>query len=131
MTIFYVNILPWIFSILIIILTFLFIIYKLDFLIGFNVFFIIILLDWWFFTKKLKIVYLSKKKLKVNNEIIPFDKIISVNKYIFSSTYRIKYMNEEEVKSFIFLPKFYLPFFTQSYIKEIKKDIKLRETKTT
>jgi len=126
LTILYVRIIPWILLGLLLISVILYIIFEFDFFIAFNVFILLILINWWFHIRKLKMVYLGDKKLKVENEIIPFNKIISVNKFIFSSTYRIKYSNNNELKSFTFLPKFHLPFFTQSYIKEIRKDIKSR-----
>jgi len=124
---FLTRILPWILSLGIVIFLILFMCNKkLDFLIAFIFLFLLYLLIWWFFTKKLQIVYLGDKKLKINDEIIPFNKIISVNKFLLSAAYRIKYKNGEKTTSFIFLPKFYIPFFTHSYIKEIKNDIKAR-----
>ena len=124
---FLTRILPWILSLCIVIFFILFMYNKnLDFLIAFIFLFLFYLLIWWFFTKKLQIVYLGDKKLKINDEIIPFNKIISVNKFLLSAAYRIKYKKGETTASFIFLPKFYIPFFTHSYIKEIKNDIKAR-----
>lgn len=76
---------------------------------------------WFWQMKDLKIVYLKNKTLIVDNEIIQFEKIISIEKSIFSPNYKVKYFEENKKKSFIFLPVFTLPFFTQSFIKEIRR----------
>lgn len=121
---FLVKVFPWIIISCIVLFLFLYVISNQDFLIAFIVQFSIFLILWFFFFRNLQTVYLEGKKLKVNNLILPFKSIIGVNKFLLSPTYRIKYKVGNEVKSFIFLPTFHLPFFTHSYIKEIKSSSK-------
>lgn len=131
LTDFLVKVLPWVLSICIIIFSSLYIISnrRLTFLIAFVFIFFMYLILWWFFFKKLQTVYLGEKKLKINNIILPFKNIISINTFFLSPAYQIKYLSGGEIKSFIFFPKFKILFFTPSYIKEIKEEIKLRGMK--
>lgn len=126
LTNFNVKILPWVFLVFVIVFFVLYLISGFDFLIALTVLFSFYILIWWLNMRKLKNVYLGNKMLKVDNEILYFKDIISVKKYIFSSSYTIKYRKGKEIQSFKFLPKFYLPLFTHSYIKEIRNDIKER-----
>ena len=121
------NVLPWIIIACIVLFLLLYIISDKDFLIGFIIQFILFLVLWFFFFRNLQTVYLEDKKLKIYNLTLPFKNIIAINKFFLSPTYQIKYKIGSEVKSFIFLPTFHLPFFTHSYIKEIKRNIKSQE----
>lgn len=124
LTNFNVKVLPWILLICAIVLFLLYLKTKFDFLIAISILFIFYLLLWYFRVRKLQVVYLSNKKLIVNDEIISFDDILNVSKVILGPEYKIKYKKGHDVKSFIFLPKFRVPFFTHSYIKEIQEHIK-------
>ena len=77
-----------------------------------------------FISRKLKIVFLGKDYFQVDDKKIPFKKIKSIRKNYLSASYIIKYEEENQNKKFRFLPKFHLPFYTLSYIKEVKKIIK-------
>lgn len=83
LTDFLVKVLPWVLSICIIIFSSLYIISnrRLTFLIAFVFIFFMYLILWWFFFKKLQTVYLGEKKLKINNIILPFKNIISINTF--------------------------------------------------
>lgn len=126
LTDFNVRMLPWFLVICIIIFFVLYVITSFDFLIAFILLFILYLLMWWFRIRKLQTVYLDVKKLKVKDAVIHFDNIINVSKVFLGPEYQIKYKKDGIVKSFIFLPKFRMPFFTHSYIKEIRQNIKGR-----
>ena len=77
-----------------------------------------------FISRKLKIVFLGKDYFQVDDKKIPFKKIKSIRKNYLSASYIIKYEEENQNKKFRFLPKFHLPFYTPSYIKEVGKIIK-------
>lgn len=86
--------------------------------------FLLFFIPSFFIARKLKIVFLGKNYFQVDDEKIPFDKIKSINRNYISASYIIKYEADNQLKKIRFLPKFHLPFFTLSYIKEVKKIIK-------
>lgn len=96
--------------------------YEFLFLIIYS--FLLFFIPTFFISRKLKIVFLGKDYFQVDDKKIPFKKIKSIRKNYLSASYIIKYEEENQNKKFRFLPKFHLPFYTLSYIKEVEKIIK-------
>lgn len=86
--------------------------------------FITYLISWCFYFRKLQKVYLHQSSLVINNKEISFDKILMVRKLSLIPLYKISYKDDYNLKIIYFLPQFHFPFYTHSYIKEIKKGIK-------
>jgi len=83
-----------------------------------------------FISRKLKIVFLGKDYFQVDDEKVQFKKIKSIRKNYLSGSYIIKYEVDSQIKQFRFLPKFHLPYYTLSYIKDVKKIIKQQSVKS-
>ena len=79
------------------------------------------ILVWFLNLRKLKDVFIEKDKIIVDNVEIFFHEIISLNQSMFTYDYKIVYKKNNKIESFIFLPKFTIPFFIFFFIKEIKK----------
>ena len=101
--------------------------YEFLFLIIYS--FLLFFIPSFFISRKLKIVFLGKDYFQVDDEKIPFKKIMSIRKNYLSASYIIKYEVGSQIKQFRFLPKFHLPFYTLSYIKEVEKIIKQQSVK--
>ena len=84
---------------------------------------LLFLLLWRIFFKNLQTVYIENKTLKFNHVTLPFKNILNVTKLLLAPIYIIKFKIGDEIKTVSFMPNIYLPFFTPSYIKEIKKHI--------
>lgn len=95
--------------------------YEFLFLIIYS--FLLFFIPLFFIARKLKIVFLGKDYFQVDDKKIPFIKIKSIRRNYLSASYIIKYEEENQNKKFRFLPKFHLPFYTLSYIKEVEKII--------
>lgn len=83
---------------------------------------IILSLGWLLLFRKLKVVYLGKNYLKVDNTIILFKDIQSIEKLTYLR-YQIHYITEKGVRSFD-LNVDAMPFVTPKFIKEIEKNSK-------
>lgn len=80
---------------------------------------LILILGWLLFFRRLKTVYLGKKHLKVDNELISFRDILSIEKLTHLS-YKIYYTTkQQQTKSFVFNTKL-ISFITPYSIKKIK-----------
>jgi hypothetical protein len=78
--------------------------------------------------RKMKIVYLGNKLLKVDEEIILYEKIISINKFFFTNLIKITYQKDKLIKQLVFRPNT-ITYITPDYFKEIKKFIIQRQYK--
>jgi len=85
---------------------------------------LLFLLLWRIFFKNLQTVYVENNTLKFKNVSLPFKNILSITKLLLAPIYIIKFKSGNEIKTVSFIPNVFLPFFTPSYIKEIKKHIK-------
>lgn len=85
---------------------------------------LLFLLLWRIFFKNLQTVYVENNTLKFKNVSLPFKNILSITKLLLAPIYIIKFKSGNEIKTVSFMPNVFLPFFTPSYIKEIKKHIK-------
>jgi hypothetical protein len=72
--------------------------------------------------RKLKVVYLGNKFLKVDDEKILFEKIISIER-ISSFCYKVLYKQDLTIKSFVFMTDT-IPSLVPYYVKEIRESIK-------
>lgn len=75
------------------------------------------LLIWHFRMKNLKTVYWEHDQLIVEGQVIDFKNILSVDKIMAGPNYIVRYTEGNDKKSFMFLPKFILPFFTPRFVK--------------
>lgn len=85
---------------------------------------LLFLLLWRILFKNLQTVYVENNTLKFKNVSLPFKNILSITKLLLTPIYIIKFKSGNEIKTVSFMPNVFLPFFTPSYIKEIKKHIK-------
>lgn len=118
------KVVPVILLINILILVFGFTIFNLTFKNLSFIFFptLIFIFAWIFNFRKLEEIYLADNYLKIKNEKILFESIISINKKS-SFRYELTYGINNDVKSIIFMvdtfPKY--PTSTPDFIKEIEK----------
>ena len=85
---------------------------------------LLFLLLWRILFKNLQTVYVENNTLKFKNVSLPFKNILSITKLLLTPIYIIQFKSGNEIKTVSFMPNVFLPFFTPSYIKEIKKHIK-------
>lgn len=130
-TYFHTTIFQWIIIALLLIGIFLYLILGLSstFLFFIIYCFLIFYLPWFFTSRKYKTVFMGKDFFQVDEEIIPFNTIKSINKHLISPSFIVNYTINNINKRFSFLPKYYFPFLTPYYIKEIRESIKNKKHK--
>lgn len=123
LTNFYTKIYFWIPIILFIVGTISYFVFELSntFLFAITFGFLIFYVPWFFLLKNVKIVYLGDDCFKVEEEIISFKSIESIDGLLIFTIY---YRKNNQNKKFSYLPKYYFPFLTPYYIKEIREIIK-------
>ncbi len=80
-------------------------------------------LGWLLTMRKLKTVYLGDNYIVVDEKKLNFEKIVSIKRFNFNTYYSVEYLENNDIKSFVFSPNtpIFLPFLEPYYVKKIKE----------